>query len=197
MTTVTLSKAAQLTGKSKSVISKAIDDNKLNATRDARNWFKIDTEELFALYPPKQNRTKKELLLDIEQYKQQIALLTQQLANARAERDLLQSSNDHLSDSPESNVTIKHLHVDIQPTEIDKHISRLLKCLDDVGLSTNLLLVYQRLLEHYLFEWEQFHNPIFQRFARQNSNCKFVYQMKSNDVHNHILYGTALSNNTF
>lgn len=198
MPTVTLSKAAQLTGKSKSVISKAIHEKKLTAKRDDKNWFQIDTEELFALYEPKKNRTKKELLSDIEEYKQQIVLLTQQLVDERAERHLFESSNLRVSDPHESNVTITHLQSNLQPTEIDKHISQFLKCLDNTALSTDLLWVYWRLLRHYIEEWEQFENPMFQRFNRHcSTKDKFIYQIKNNDIHKHILYGTALSINPF
>lgn len=57
----TLSQAAKATGKSKSVISRAIDNGKLAASKDNTGVYQIDPESLFALYPeqaepPEQNR---------------------------------------------------------------------------------------------------------------------------------------------
>lgn len=47
----TLSQAAKATGKSKSVISRAIGQNKLPATKDVTGVFQIEESDLFALWP--------------------------------------------------------------------------------------------------------------------------------------------------
>lgn len=47
----TLSQAAKATGKSKSVISRAIENGKLSASKDDTGVYQIEPESLFALWP--------------------------------------------------------------------------------------------------------------------------------------------------
>lgn len=91
---LTLSQAAKATGKSKSVISRAIEQDRLKAPKDDNGICQIDPVELFALFPeqkpepaelPEQNRqnmrTEPERVPS--QLQARITLLEEQLEHAR------------------------------------------------------------------------------------------------------------------
>lgn len=107
---ITLSQAAKYTGKSKSVISRAIQQGKLAATKDTTGIYQIDRTDLFALWPEQ----KEERPEPADQNQQNIAREPEPRSSVlQAQVDLLQ---EQLKQVRENEAKLLHIVAASQKT---------------------------------------------------------------------------------
>jgi len=100
---LTLSQAAKRTGKSKSVISRALNNGDLTACKNDDNTYAIHEDDLFALYPELVERPAENAQQVVQNDREREERLQLQLVDTKTEQiDLLKQ---HISDIRDDHLT--------------------------------------------------------------------------------------------
>lgn len=94
MATVSLTEGAKLAGRSKGTLSKAVKSGRLSYVEHGPNGYRIDTSELFRVFPPQPASTVSEVRLETpvetpedKALRVEVQMLREQLDELRSDRD--------------------------------------------------------------------------------------------------------------
>lgn len=195
METVSLSKAAELTGKSKSTISNDLKKGVLKGNQNKRKEWEINKEDLFALYPEKEQQKCERLEAELNEAKTTILALKEKLKDEISKREALELSIEQINKKSETAVTkidIKfhdeHSYVNVFLRE---HIDPLIKALEPFSSNDSSIIspsICLRLVANYNYEFNKFKEYIkyyertFNEYAYDRLPKKFVYSSINEDV---------------
>jgi len=138
---LTLSQAAKRTGKSKSVISRALNNGDLTACKNDDNTYAIHEDDLFALYPELVERPAENAQQVVQNDREREERLQLQLVDTKTEQiDLLKQ---HISDLQ------RQLN---QATIRDDHLTKLLIAKEQ-SLQKQGVLLLESQKKKSLFSW--------------------------------------------
>jgi hypothetical protein len=211
MAIVSLSQAAELTGKSKSVISKALKDEKLKGIKNANGDYEINTNDLFVLFPQKEQDNYKILDVEISKYKEQISMLENKLKDEVLKREALEYELGHRQQEvtlstmvhTDSNDAVLKVFESLPKNLIDEKIlngiTNLVKHLitDLPEITTynsnnenevdNILFIYGKVIANYQAQRKQY---LLSKLGPRASKEEFRYDIRNEHVLKYMFYNT-------
>lgn len=182
METVSLSKAAELTGKSKSTISSDLKKGTLKGSQNEKKEWEINKNDLFALYPEKEQQKCERLEKELQESKNTILALKEKLNGEISKREALELLVEQINKKTETNVTKINIkfHNESDPINVflREHIDCLIKALEPFSSSTYPNIspsICLRLVANYNCEFDKFKKSK----EEYKNNCRNYSNMKS------------------
>jgi hypothetical protein len=215
MATVSLNEAARLVDKSTSTITKQLKKGTLKGEQNDKNVWRIDTDDLFALYPEIDAQKIKRLENELKESKNTILLLEEKLKDEMSKREelkhLLEESNQKKAED------IRKVKVVFEKKEenntanvfLREHIDKLINAVEPFSssyysyISPSMCL---RLLANYTSEFDKFQtdknkykddcrrDPNNQWESKDKLYEKFVYSITNTDILKFIVTGNVPNN---
>lgn len=201
MAIVSLNKAVKRTGKTRYMIDKDLNDGTLKGTRNEKNEWQIDTDDLYALYPEIDAQKIKRLENELKESKNTILAIEEKLKNEISKCQELELS---IEESNKNKATeIKKVKIDFyyenDPKNVflHEHIHKFINAVEPFRLtndSCKYLSICTRILANYVSTFEKFKKnkkiyeddckmfPFKQNDYLDKLHSEFVYSITNEDV---------------
>ena len=215
MAIVSLNKAVKRTGKTRYMIDKDLNDGTLKGTRNEKNEWQIDTDDLYALYPETESQKMERLENELKESKNTIFALEEKLKDEMSKRKelehLLEESNQKTeSDIREVQIVFeKESENNPETIFLCEHIDKLINAVEPFSSSYYWYIspsMCVRLLANYYSEFEKFKkdkqryedncrsNPNYHNETKDQFYQEFVYSIRDTQILKFIVTGQVPNN---
>lgn len=197
METVSLSKAAELTGKSKSTISNDLKKGVLKGNQNKRKEWEINKDDLFALYPEKEQQKCERLEAELNEAKRTILLLENEISKLKAKlEDKTLTPQELENSSAPKNTPMEIINSDLyNPNDHEfgyiMLMGELLDFMDNKNLITDIdaLNMLRRFLGSFICDLKSHTNPMTKRFIKSNDFC-YRLDLGYREYFSYLIYGS-------